>query len=117
MKKLKLDSGAEVFSIPGGGNLRFNPADPALHLRLEQLEDRMKQLPIEKLSLPELDRQIKGLLDWALGAGNDVDRALGGVSVLAPGKNGRSVLKNLLDALGPILREGAEECARQQEKW
>lgn len=105
---MELDLGMEVFTLPGG-ELRFNPADPALYSRLEQLEEKLAGLPTDDPQ--ELDRQAKAVLDWVFGAGNDVDKALGGVSLFAVGANGQPVLLNLLEALAPVLQEGIERCA------
>ena len=104
---MTVDSGVQYFELPGGV-LRFNPADPALFLRLEQLPEQVARLPDEPL---EADRELKKLLSWVLGPGNDVDRALQGVSLLARGTNGRTVLENFMGALRPILEEGARQCA------
>ena len=109
MRKLRVDSGTEVFRLPGGV-LRFNPADPGLFLRLEQADEKLRAIDGD-ISLQEADRQIKELLNWILGPGNDVDGALGGVNLFAVGFNGQTVLQNLLEALTPVLREGAEKCA------
>lgn len=109
MMKLSMEPVMEEFRIPGGGSLRFNPTDPAVFLRLEQLQDQVSRLT--QTEPVALDVAIKKLLGEALGPGNDVDRALGGVSLFALTKSGKTVLENLLDALGPILREGAEQCA------
>lgn len=114
MKKLRMDSGVETYCLPGGGVLRFNPADPALHLRLERLADQGENL---SGSLEEMDTKIKDMLNTVLGGGNDLHKALGGVSLFAITANGNTVLENLMAALTPILQEGAERCARQQERW
>ncbi len=107
--KLSMEPVNQVFQIPGGGVLRFNPTDPALFLRLEQLQTRVEKLNEEN---PEkLDKALKKLLSEALGPGNDLHSALGGVSLFALTKSGKTVLENLLTALGPVLREGAEQCA------
>ncbi len=109
MMKLSMEPVNQVFHIPGGGSLRFNPADPALFLRLEQLQARVEALP--RTDLNRLDRDMKKLLGEALGPGNDLHSALGGVSLFALTKSGKTVLENLLHALMPVLREGAEQCA------
>lgn len=107
MIRLQVDSGLETFQLPGG-TLQFNPADPMLFVRLEQLQEKLSRLNGD----PEtMDREVKKLLDWLLGAGNDVDKALCGVSLFAVGSNGNSVLQNFLEALTPILKAGAEQCA------
>lgn len=109
MMELKMEPVSRVFRIPGGGKLRFNPADPALFLRLEQLEQRVATLPHSDPI--QLDSALKELLAETLGPGNDLHEALGGVSLFAVDKKGRTVLDNLLAALAPILQEGAEQCA------
>lgn len=105
---MELDLGMEVFDLPGG-QLRFNPADPALFGRLEQLEEKL--FAIQASDPWVFDRQAKQVLNWFFGPGNDVDKALGGISLMAQGSNGKSVLENLLEAFVPVLREGMERCA------
>lgn len=109
MKKLKIDSGVELFRLPGGV-LRFNPADPGLFLRLEQAQEKLKTLD-STVSVQDADLQVKELLNWVLGPGNDVHTALCGVNLFAPGFNGKPVLQNLMEALTPVLQQGAEKCA------
>ena len=108
MMKLQMAAVTQTYQIPGGGTLRFNPADPALFLRLEKLQEE-----VSKLSTTDpdgLDQQLKKLISTALGPGNDLNEALGGVSLFAMTKSG-TVLESLLGGLMPILREGAEQCA------
>lgn len=109
MMKLKMEAVSRAFQIPGGGCLRFNPADPALFLRLEQIEARVKALPQD--DPVKLDMAVKQLLGEALGPGNDLHSALGGVSLFALTKSGKTVLEAFLEGLLPILQEGAEQCA------
>ena len=45
--------------------------------------------------------------------GNDFDKILGGVNLLAVADNGQRVVTNLMEALQPILTAGAERCATQ----
>ena len=107
MMELHIDSGLQTFELPGG-TLQFNPADPMLFVRLEQLQEKLQALPKDPTTL---DGAVKQQLNWLLGAGNDVDKALCGVSLFAVGSNGNSVLENFLEALAPILKAGAEQCA------
>ena len=58
--------------------------------------------------LNEYDGKIKKLLTGIFGAENDFDAILGGVNLAGVGANGKRVVQNLLEALTPILREGAE---------
>ena len=125
MKELNFDSGVEEYRIAGGGVLRFNPGDPNLYSRFmeatEKLADMEKSLsrqstdgqaPEQVLELlRETDRQMKQLLDWVFGGGNDFDKALGGVNLLAVGAGGERVVTNLFAALGEILTAGAKEFA------
>ena len=48
------------------------------------------------------------------GAGNDFDEILHGVNLAAVAGNGRRVVTNLLDALTPIIREGAERSMEEK---
>ena len=58
--------------------------------------------------LNEYDGKIKKLLTGIFGPENDFDAILGGVNLAGVGANGKRVVQNLLEALTPILREGAE---------
>ena len=58
--------------------------------------------------LQDYDGRIKRLLGEIFGAENDFDAILNGVNLAGVGANGRRVVQNLLEALTPILREGAE---------
>lgn len=121
MQELKLDVGVVEFAIAGGGALRFNPADPNLYGRFsqaaQQLSDMEQELvekgkdadPRQLLQLMnEADRRMKQLLDWVFGEGNDLHRALGGVSLLAVSANGKTVAANLFAALEQVLEKGAQ---------
>ena len=64
--------------------------------------------------LNRADKEIKGILSWVFGQENDFDTILGGVNLLAVADNGQRVVTNLLEALQPILVEGAERCAKEK---
>lgn len=111
----KLDLGLREYPL-GAGVLRLNPTDPALYSRFEKAAQEMSavfQAAEEDLpgALQTADGKIKKLLNSVF-PGNDFDSLLGGVSLFAIGKNGRTVLQNLLSALMPILTAGAESCIR-----
>lgn len=124
MKKIKFDSGMEEYRL-GGGVLRFHPGDPNLYARLNQAEEKL--LDIEKklveqgkaegadpiALLQSADKEMKQVLGWVFGPGNDFDVLLEGVNLLAVGANGERVVTNLFAALQDILEAGVERCARQ----
>ncbi len=64
--------------------------------------------------LNRADREMKGILSWVFGEGNDFDKILNGVNLLAVADNGQRVVANLLEALQPVLVEGAERCAMEK---
>lgn len=130
MKTIAFDNGVEEFSLQGGGVLRFNPGDPNLYARFLEAEAEMQALENElnaqaqalsgrdkaeaivKLTA-QADRKVKDLLDRVFGGGNDFDKALGGVNLLAQTGNGQRVATNLFRALEDILSEGAARFASE----
>ena len=122
MEKLTFDAGVKSYRINGGGVLRFNPADPNLYARFMDAVEQVKQMeqelvqtggdPLDKMC--QADQQIKKTLSWVFGEGNDFDGLLGGVNLLAVASNGERVITNLLQALLPVLTEGAQLCAGVQ---
>lgn len=130
MEKISFDSGVKSYKINGAGVLRFNPGDPNVYARFLEAADKLQEvenaLVAEAKTLPEADgaavvqllnradKEIKGILSWVFGQENDFDTILGGVNLLAVADNGQRVVTNLLEALQPILVEGAERCAREK---
>ena len=122
MKKIKLDAGLETVAI-GSGQLRFNPGDPNLYIRFQEAVEKLQAVEAELVAkadtgekLPNLlgqaDAKMKEILGWVFGPGNDFDKILEGVNLLAVAANGERVVTNLFAALEPILEEGACRCAR-----
>ena len=116
MEKLNFDTGVKSFRLPGGGVLRFNPADPNVYSRLYQAEEKLVEIQNSIpqgesgiLQLATADTELKKLFNWLLGGDNDVDKALGGVSLLAVCADGKTVAANLLGALEAVLEEGAKQ--------
>ena len=123
MKQLNIDTGVEEFCINGHGVLRFNPSDPNLYHRFfalgrdldaldRELTEKSKALPPEDAGagfalLAEYDQRIKALLGRIFGPENDFDAALGGVNLAGVAANGQRVVQSLLEALTPVLQEGA----------
>lgn len=130
MEVLKLDTGIREYQINGNGVLRFNPSDPNVYERLREAADKIqaveKNLEAQGKMLAEddgagvlklladADKQMKEVLNWAFGAGNDFDEIMGGVNLLSVATNGERIITNLLNALMPVLQEGAEQCAKLQ---
>ena len=130
MEKISFDSGVRSYKINGAGVLRFNPGDPNVYARFLEAADKLQEvetaLVAEAKTLPEADggavvqllnradREMKGILSWVFGQENDFDKILGGVNLLAVADNGQRVVTNLLEALQPILVEGAERCAKEK---
>lgn len=125
MENIQFDSGVRSFQIQDGGVLRFNPSDPNVYGRFLEAADKIQALENELVQqakdtradadggamvrlMVTADRKIKEVLGWVFGAGNDFDRILGGVNLLAVAENGQQVITNLLSALEPILVAGAQ---------
>lgn len=126
MKKITFDTGLEEVVI-GGGVLRFNPQDPNLYARFDQAAEKLRSAEKEMMEkaegaegtkvveiLHQADRQMKEILGWVFGEGNDFDAIVGGVNLLAIAKNGQRVVTNLFAALEPVLVEGAMACANKR---
>ena len=132
MEKIQFDSGIKEFKINGGGVLRFNPGDPNVYARFLEAAQKIRKLESELAEsakayegqdggtaavtlLAEADAKMKDVLSWVFGAGNDFDKLLGGVNLLAVAGNGQRVVTNLFAALQPILVAGAESCAKEKK--
>lgn len=129
MEKIQFDSGIKQYKINGNGVLQFNPADPNVYARFMEAAQKIKQLETQlraKAStaqeeggaqivqlMADADKQMKDILSWVFGAGNDMNEILGGVNLLAMASNGERVVTNLFAALQPILMEGAQSCAKE----
>ena len=130
MQNIKFDAGIEEFGL-GGGVLRFNPGDPNLYARFLDTGDKIKALEkelVEKASacdsenapqelirlMQQADRDMKAHLNHVFGQGNDFEKLLEGVNLLAVAGNGQRVITNLFSALEPILVRGAERCAGEK---
>lgn len=129
MEKLQFDSGVKSYRINGGGVLRFHPGDPNLYSRFLEAVEKFKALEQELAQkcakeenlgtdilhcLEDADEKMKKLLNWIFGGDNDFHKLLEGVNLLAVADNGERVITNLLQALEPVLLEGARRCANRQ---
>lgn len=121
MEKLTFDTGLQSYRINGGGVLKFNPGDPNLYARFLEAVEKIKSLE-EELQQPgdglqamcRLDREMKEILGWVFGPGNDFEAIFGGVNLLAVTTGGQRVITNFLQALLPVLTQGAKRCAGEQ---
>ena len=120
MENIQFDSGIRTYRINGDGILRFHPGDPNVYARFMEGADKLRQVESSLAGLeaqqvlPALqaaDRQMKEILGWIFGPGNDFGEILGGVNLLAVAQNGERVVTNLFAALEPVLVAGAEACA------
>ena len=129
MENIQFDSGIRTYRINGEGVLRFNPGDPNVYARFLEAVEKLKAAEEEltrqaesakETQIVELmtqaDRKMKEILDWVFGGDNDFGAILKGVNLLAVADNGERVITNLLQALEPVLLEGAKRCAAQQAK-
>jgi len=131
MEKIQFDSGVKSYRINGGGVLRFHPGDPNLYSRFMEAVEKFKALEqelAEKTSteetqglqilqvMTEADQKMKQLLNWIFGGDNDFHKLMEGVNLLAVADNGQRIITNLLQALEPVLLEGARRCADQQAR-
>lgn len=138
MEQLIFDDGTREFQVNGGEILRFNPQDLNLYHRFfeamgeidrlarEYAADRQvntgetmdasgfPQEPAALTAAKEYDRKVKELLSGVFGVRNDFDKILNGVNILAIGSNGQPIITNFLDALAPIIREGAGKTAKSR---
>ena len=110
MESIKIDCGIREFRINGKGVLRFNPADPNVYARFEEFMGALPLLAEETADLQTLDTRLKKQLGQVY-PGNDFDKILGGVSLLAMAGNGHQVLMNLMEALIPLMEQGMEDYA------
>ena len=130
MEILNFDSGIREYKINNNGVLRFNPGDPNVYARfveasekIQKIEDEMTKKASELKEndgaavlrlLANADQQMKDVLGWVFGKGNDFNEIMEGVNLMAVATNGERVITNLLNALLPIIKQGAEDCAQQQ---
>lgn len=121
MENLGFDLGIQEYAVPGGGVLRFNPADPGLYGRFVQAEEQLVKVEEDLLEkgkeadpqtllalMLEADKKTKDLLGQVFGGDNDFHKALGGISLMAVCPSGKTVAQSLLGALADVLEKGAQ---------
>lgn len=65
-------------------------------------------------ALHDIDTEVKTELNYVFGLQNDFDQLLDGVNLMAVANNGERVITNLLNALQPIMVDGAKRQADQK---
>lgn len=136
MEKIIFDNGVKEYQINDNGVLRFNPSDPNVYARFFDAAEKIQQIEKDLTKkgkalvkaegneeengeaairlMQEADKEVKDLLNQVFGEENDFDKLLGGVNLLAVAVNGERVITNLLQALMPIIEDGAKRCADQR---
>ena len=138
VQKLIIDDGLMRLDINGNGLLVFNPTDFNLYERFyaltKELPEIEKKYAAEVEELPdgtdeaqavelagreltrakEIDALVKKRLSEVFGKGNDFDKLLGGVNIMAFGSNGERIISNLLSALQPYIEDGVAKHTQQE---
>lgn len=138
MQTLCFDDGIQEFEVNGNGVLRFNPTDPNVYDRFRELvgefeaieqdyQDNLSALEAEKTDengfavggkafelMRAMDLRVKERLAYAFGGGNDFNTLLGGVNLMAIGRNGKRVMVNVLEALAPLVENGANRYLKDE---
>lgn len=132
MEKIIFDSGIKEYEINNNGVLRFNPSDPNVYARFFDAAEQIQQIENDLVKkgeslndaensgeaairlMQEADTKVKGILSDVFGESNDFDKLLGGVNLLAVACNGERVITNLMQAMVPIIEQGAKRCAEQK---
>lgn len=131
MEKLVFDSGIREYRVNDNGVLRFNPSDPNVYARFFDAAEEIQTVEADLVEkgkaidpehdtgetairlLKEADKTVKKILSNVFGEDNDFDQILGGVNLLAVASNGERVITNFLNALLPVIQDGAERCANE----
>ena len=133
MEKITFDSGMRSFRINENGVLRFNPSDPNVYARFMDAVEKIKNVQNEQAEqanqvdrnaetapeeilriMRETDKKVKDILNNEFGNGNNFDELLEGVNLMAVATNGERVIANLIDALLPVMEEGAKACVKAE---
>lgn len=133
MESLNISIGIKEYQlVEGGAVLSFNPGDPNVYARYMEALPKIKSVEMEMAAkakainasepdagekslqiMRETDRRMKELLNSIFGEGNDFEKILKGVNLMAVTETGR-VISNVLDALTPIMNAGAKSCVSDE---
>lgn len=134
MEKLNISVGIKKYQlVDGGALLSFNPSDPNVYARYMELIPKIKSVEKEMAAeaktvdtnavdageqtlkiMRETDRRMKGILNEIFGKENNFDEILMGVNLMAVTEGGNRVINNVLDALTPIMNDGAKSCVETE---
>ena len=130
MENLNISIGIKKYQlVEDGAILAFNPGDPNVYARYMDAVPKIKSVELEMAAkakavnaadadagekslqiMRETDQRMKALLNGIFGEGNDFDKILKGVNLMAVTETGSRVINNVLDALTPIMNDGAKSC-------
>lgn len=136
MEKLNINVGIKQYQlVDGGAPLCFNAGDPNVYARYmemiprieaveQEMAEKAKRVDVNKQDagektlqiMRETDQKMKEILNQIFGMGNDFDRILCGVNLMAVTEDGSRVINNVLDALSPIMSNGAKACVDTEVK-
>lgn len=142
MELLNIDVGLKSYQlVEGGAPLTFNPGDPNVYARyvdalkeIQEVGDEMSRKANaveakddseeEKIKagaeslrvMHETDTKMKEILNGVFGAGNDFDKILRGINLAAVTEAGNRVIDNVINALTPIMQNGAKACVETEVK-
>lgn len=128
--KITFDTGIKNFEINGNAILKFNPSDPNLYARFKKMTNEITLIESEfnaqreKIDdagetidlLESYDSKIKQLLNFVFGDFNSFDSIFEGVNVMAISSNGEMIISNFLNAIYPIIEDGARKYAKLEAK-
>ena len=131
MEKLNISIGIKRYQlVEGGALLSFNPGDPNVYARYMEMVPKIKAVEQEMAGkakaadagektlqlMRETDRRMKEILNQIFGKENDFDEILMGVNLMAVTEDGSRVINNVLDALTPIMNDGAKSVVNTEVK-
>lgn len=134
MEKLNISVGIKRYQLVEGGEpLSFNPADPNVYARYMEMVPRIKAVEQEMAGkaktidanaanageqtlqiMRETDLRMKQILNEIFGKENDFDQILCGVNLMAVTEGGNRVINNVLEALTPVMNDGAKSCVNTE---
>lgn len=142
MELLNIDVGLKSYQlVEGGAPLIFNPSDQNVYARYVDAMDEIKAVEREMsakakavtakddseeerakagaeslLIMRETDTKMKQILNGVFGRNNDFDEILCCVNLMAVTPDGDRVIVKVIDALTPIMHDGAKACAETEIK-